>query len=97
MQCKKRGIRVRVIFDSRPRTVIIGKETAKFQNVKVRFLPAEYASLTTFHVYGTKVSLLLFSEGEVFGLLIDNKKVANGLRKHFEALWKTAEPASHKF
>ncbi len=97
-QCNKKGIRVKVIFDSRQRTIAIGKETAKFPNVLVRFLPAEYASLTTFHVYASKVSLLLFSEGEVFGLLMDNKKVADGLRKHFEALWKNAKPSSsHKF
>ena len=97
-QCGKKGIRIRAIFDSRQRTIAIGKETAKFPGVLVRFLPAEYASLTTFHIYAHKVSLLLFSEGEVFGLLIENKKVADGLRKQFEALWKNAKPSSpHKF
>ncbi|MCX6778047.1 MAG: winged helix-turn-helix transcriptional regulator [Candidatus Micrarchaeota archaeon] len=86
-QCRKKGIKIRVIFDSRPKTLRIGKETAKFSNVRVRFLPAQYSTLTTFHVYGGKASMLLFSEGEVFGLLIENKKVAAGMKKQFEALW----------
>ncbi|MFH1448377.1 MAG: helix-turn-helix domain-containing protein [Candidatus Micrarchaeota archaeon] len=95
-QCRKKGIRIRVIFDSRPRTTKIGTEISRLPHAKVRFLPAEYSTLTTFHVYGDKASLLLFSEGEVFGLLIENKKVAKGLKKHFEALWKLAEHKPHK-
>ncbi|MBI5035779.1 hypothetical protein HZC09_00395 [Candidatus Micrarchaeota archaeon] len=92
-QSKRKGIRIRVIFDSRPQTVKIASETARLPNVKVKYLPASYSTLTTFHVYGSKVSLLLFSEGEVFGLLIDNQKIAASLKKHFEALWKMAANA----
>ncbi len=94
-RCGRKGTRIRVIFDSRPETIRVAHETARLRGVTARLLPADYSSLTTFHVYGGKVSLLLFSEGEVFGLLVDNAKIADGLRKHFEALWKNAEPVKN--
>lgn len=90
----KKGASARVIFDGRPETVKIGKKTAEMPFVEVRFLPAEYSTLTTMHVYRNTVCLLLFSEPDVFGLKVENKKVADGFHKHFEALWKMAKPAS---
>ncbi|MFH1106894.1 MAG: helix-turn-helix domain-containing protein [Candidatus Micrarchaeota archaeon] len=88
----RNGARARVIFDGRPETVKIGLKTAKLPFVSVRFLPAEFSTLTTLHVFHDTACLLLFSKAEVFGLKIGNGKVADGFRKQFEALWELASP-----
>ncbi|MFH1056990.1 MAG: helix-turn-helix domain-containing protein [Candidatus Micrarchaeota archaeon] len=87
---KRKGVLIRSIYDSRPETIRIA-EAIKSKNYQVRYLPAEYATISTFHVYKNKVAILVYAEEDSLGILIENKKIADSFRRSFEVMWKTAE------
>jgi sugar-specific transcriptional regulator TrmB len=58
---------------------------------KVKFLPNEYSSKAAMRIYDNKVAILLLSEDQPLAILIKNKAIADGYKKHFEMLWKMAK------
>jgi len=56
-------------------------------NTHYKFIPAGYFSPTSTLIYGNKVQIVLW-EPSLTTLLIENKKLAEAYRKHFEILWK---------
>ena len=84
---KRRNIRVKIIFD---------ESAEKEEYVKqiplstIRYVPNEYSSPAATNIYGDKVSIVLWTE-EPIAIVIKNKEIADGYRKYFELVWKTAK------
>lgn len=83
----KSKIKLRIIYDEDSRT---GVKINPFS--EVRYLPQEYSSHAALRVYGDKVAILLLEEQDPLAIVIKNKKIADGYRKYFEVMWKTARP-----
>ncbi|MBU0757174.1 MAG: hypothetical protein KKF44_03860 [Nanoarchaeota archaeon] len=83
----KNNIRMRFIYDegSRNRGYTDNPLTT------VRFLPDEYLINFSRRIYGDKLAIILFSIDESLAIIIQNKEIAEGARRHFEVLWKTAQ------
>lgn len=58
-------------------------------HTKAAFLPKEYDSPATTNVYGDKVSFFIWAE-EPFGVIIEDKRMADSYRRYFKLLWKIA-------
>jgi len=57
----------------------------------VKYLPAEFAHFQETAIVGEYVAITLFTENP-YSILIKDKGVADGYRKHFEIMWKQAKP-----
>jgi sugar-specific transcriptional regulator TrmB len=68
-----------------------GLKLAKNPYTEVRFLPHAYDSPITVNIYGNKVGLLIWSEENPSGILIENNNVYVGFREFFNLIWKIAE------
>jgi len=78
----------RQIFDESVR-VIGGKEIQKKKLTRVRYLSRDFAQFQETVIVGDKVAIAVFGDNP-YAFLIDDKKVAEGYRKYFEKLWKSA-------
>ena len=67
-----------------------GKELNKLPLTKIRFLSQEFEQLQETIIIGDSVGIAIFTENP-YGVLITDKIVADGYRKQFEILWKTAK------
>jgi sugar-specific transcriptional regulator TrmB len=56
----------------------------------VRYLPKEYLFPVRTMIYGDKVAIVDF-EQPITTIIIENRKVAESYKKHFELLWKLAK------
>ena len=77
----------RQVFDSTVKK--FGEELNKRPLSKVRFLSREFAQFQETVIAGNLVAIAVFTENP-YAFLIEDKVVADGYRKHFELLWKTA-------
>lgn len=78
----------RQIFDETVRK--FGAELIKKPLSKVRYLPAEFAQFQETVVVGNLVAITIFTEN-AYSILMRDHFVAEGYKKHFELLWKTAK------
>lgn len=78
----------RQVFDETVR--IFGNELIKKQISKVKFLPADFAQFQETVIMGDLVAITLFTKN-AYSILIRDKLVAEGYKKHFEVLWKSAK------
>ena len=62
----------------------------KSPNEVIRFLPDKFSSYVALRIFGNKTAILFLSEQLPLGILINNKGIAAGYRKYFEALWESA-------
>lgn len=83
----KLKIKAKLIYSENDR----GKHFTKNPFLKVKFLPDEYSSHTTFRIYSDKVAILLLSKEEPLGIIMKNREITNGYRKYFEIIWKAAK------
>ena len=67
-----------------------GEKLVKRPISRVRYLPAEFAQFQETVIVGNLVAVTIFT-GNAYSLLIEDKLVAQGYKKHFELLWKTAK------
>ncbi len=67
-----------------------GTEIEKLPMTDIRYLPKEFASFQETIIVGNKVAIVILTESP-YGVLIEDKNVAEGYRKHFELLWKQAK------
>ncbi len=89
----KKGVHYRGIYDGRQKTIEeAAKSAMQNRGAAVRVLPPEYASPTTIHVYGGKTAILLYSKHDLICVVVENKEIADGFRKNFNALWRLAKP-----
>jgi len=85
---KKRKINATIIFDESARKEEYVK---KIPLSKIRYVPKEYSTPAATNIYGDKVSIVLWAEDPI-AILIQNKEIAEGYRRYFELVWKTANP-----
>jgi len=57
---------------------------------RVRYLPAEFAQFQETVIVGNLVAITIFTENP-YSVLIRDKSVSEGYKKHFELLWKLAK------
>lgn len=82
-------IKSRQVFDETIKD--FGKELDKMPFTNIKFLPQEFAQLTETVITGDFVGIIIFTS-EPYGILIHDKEVADGYRKHFELLWASSKP-----
>jgi predicted transcriptional regulator len=80
----------RQVFDETVREAGKWNNTQPFS--KVRFMSKEFEQLQETTIVGDKVSICVFTQNS-YGFLIHDKVVADGYRKQFELLWKSAKKA----
>jgi len=68
----------------------IGKKLIKKPLTKIKFFSKEFAQLQETVIAGNKVAINVFTENP-YGFLIEDKIVAEGYKKQFEILWKSAK------
>ncbi len=75
-------------------TRILVKENSLKHNMSkyttTRYMPQDYANPTVISIYGTKVSMILWSEIPE-AIIIDDEGTALTFRSYFESLWKNAK------
>lgn len=81
-------IKARQVFDETIRK--FGKELRKRPLSNVKFLSQEFEQLQETVIIKDYVAIIIFTENP-YGLLIKDKIVADGYRKQFEIMWKTAK------
>jgi sugar-specific transcriptional regulator TrmB len=77
----------RQVFDETVRGM--GGEIEAKQLTRIRYLTADFASFQETVIVGDLVAISIFTESP-YSILIRDKSVADGYRKHFELLWKQA-------
>ena len=85
----EKKIKCRQIFDETIRT--FGEGLNKKPLTHIRFLSRKFEQLQETVIIGNCVGIAIFT-GSPYGILIKDKAVADGYRKQFEILWKTAIP-----
>ena len=78
----------RQVFDETIRE--FGEETNSWKITNIKFLPSEYEQLQETIILGDNVGIAIFTENP-YGILIQDKTVADGYRKYFGLLWKRAK------
>ncbi|MFH1364683.1 MAG: helix-turn-helix domain-containing protein [Candidatus Aenigmatarchaeota archaeon] len=79
------GIRDRFIYN---KPDAYSDELLELPLTEVRFMPEEIETNTAINIYGNKVGMMLWSNGQPISILIDNEKVAKDFRIYFDVLWK---------
>lgn len=67
-----------------------GKKLIKRKLSRVKYLPADFAQFQETVIVGEFVAISIFTEN-AYSILIKDKIVAEGYKKHFEILWKNAK------
>jgi HTH-type transcriptional regulator, sugar sensing transcriptional regulator len=80
-------IKCRQVFDETIRK--FGEELNSKKITDIRFLPRKFEQLQETIIIGNYVGIAIFAKNP-YGILIKDKLVADGYRKQFEILWKTA-------
>lgn len=83
-----KGIKDRFIYN-KPDSY--SDELSSLPLTEVRFMPEEIDTNTAINIYGNKVGMMLWSNGQPISILIDNEKVANDFRQYFNVLWNKAK------
>jgi sugar-specific transcriptional regulator TrmB len=84
----EKKIKCRQVFDESIRK--FGNELNKLPKTNIKFLPSEYEQLQETVILSSNVGIAIFTENP-YGILIEDKTVADGYRKYFELLWKRAK------
>jgi len=82
----KHKIKTKIIFNK-----INDKKIPKIPLSEIKYLPEKYSSPLAVNIYGNKVALILWSEQNPFAIVINQKEIAEGYRKYFELMWKSAK------
>lgn len=77
---KKHGMHERILTKVNPAYLF------DQSNTEYRFMPAEFFSPMSTLIYGSKIQIVIW-EPSLTVLVIENSKLAEAYRKHFEALW----------
>jgi len=80
-------IKCRQVFDETIRK--FGEELNQNKLTNIKFLSRKFEQLQETVIVGDSVGIVIFTENP-YGILIKDKLVADGYRKQFEVLWKTA-------
>lgn len=86
------NIKARVLFNNTQEGRDREEQIKKFKLTKTRFLPWGFTTPAHFYVYENKAVISVWLEEEPFGIIIENKAIANSFRNYFEWFWKLAKP-----
>jgi len=81
----KEKIKTKIIFTSEKRVNI-----PKIPLSEIKFLPEKYSSPLAINIYGEKIAIILWSKENPFAVVIKNKEISEGYRKHFNLMWNIA-------
>lgn len=84
---QEKRIKSKIIFH---KTTSAEAKLPKIPLSEIRFLSEKYASPMAMNIYGDKVAIILWSKENPFAVVIKNKEIADGYRKHFDMMWKIA-------
>ena len=84
----KNKIKSRQVFDETVR--LFGSALVKRPLSQVRYLGKEFAQFQETVIVGEYVAISVFTEN-CYSFLLKDKSVADGYKKHFELLWKSAK------
>ena len=82
----KEKIKTKIIFTSEKRTNV-----PKISLSEIKFLPEKYSSPLAINIYGDKIAIILWSKENPFAVVIKNKEISEGYKKHFNLLWSIAK------
>ena len=82
----KEKIKTKIIFNKD----VEGKHP-KIPLSEIRYLPEKYSSPMAINIYGDKIAIILWSKENPFAIVVKQKEIADGYRKHFEMIWKSAK------
>ena len=68
----------------------VGSDISKKKMSKIKYLAEEFAQFQETVIVGDYVAIAVFTENP-YAFLIKDKFVAEGYKKHFELLWKSAK------
>lgn len=80
----QKKIKMKIIFTEK-------KSDTKIPFSEIKYLPKKYSSPMAINIYRDKVAIILWSKENPLGIIIKNKEISNGYKKHFELMWKTAK------
>ena len=83
---KEKKIPAKIIFSEERRNAKL-----KVPLSEIRYLPNSYDNPAAINIYGDKVAIIHWSKDNPFAIVIKNKGIAEGYRKYFELMWKTAK------
>ncbi len=58
---------------------------------EIRYLPEKYSSPVAVNIYSDKVAIILWNKENPFAILIKQKEISDGYRKHFDLIWKSSK------
>lgn len=79
-------IRAKIIFNQAEKSK---KKKIPFSEIK--YLPEKYSAPFAVNIYGDKIAIIMWSRENPFAVVIKNKEIAEGYRKHFELMWGFAK------
>lgn len=82
---RKRKIKMKIIFNKRPK-----KKLPKIPYSETKYLPEKYASPMAINIYRNKVAIILWKKENPIAIVIKDKEISNGYKKHFELMWRVA-------
>ncbi len=93
----QKKIVLRGIVDLSPQAFQRGKELEKLPFTELRYLSEALPSPVTYHVFGSKASVMAMAEEESLGIIIESKVVAKSLEENFDVIWASLEKPSAAF
>jgi len=72
------------------RVIAYSKDLKKMKNTEMRFLPEKYSNQVAINIYGNKTAIILWASRPL-AIVINNKEITEGYKKHFELMWKIAK------
>lgn len=83
-------------IENKMKTKIIFNQNTKERIPKIplseiKFFPEKYSSPLAINIYGEKVAIILWSKENPFAIVIKNKEISEGYKKHFELIWKNSK------
>ena len=79
-------IKTKIIFNKTQQ-----QNTKKIPLSEIRYLPEKYSAPFALNIYGDKIAIIMWSKENPFAIVIKNKEIAEGYKKHFELIWKSAK------
>jgi len=82
---ERQNISMRLLYNE------IDRKKRSLNNVKIKYLPAEFQNPAAMNIYGDKVAIIHWSQERPFAIVINEKDIAQGYRNYFEMLWRNAK------
>ena len=81
---EKAGLKVRYLANKSSEKFLKGLPKDK---VKIKYLPEQYSSEVTTVIYANKIAIQSLVKGNLFVILIQDKKLFKGYKNYFEFMW----------